>query len=327
MTNTHIDKEAREAILFLANYVDSVAQERVRSISGDQRLGAFTPLLKIQELLTPLPAEGESSPKPEAGEPREDWLVEVLAAAHNVDGSTFTYNFEDRVVNIVERDDLLRLRVAVGRIPTTWFDDVAARRGWKKNPLGGWDSPVDSSKDQLLHPVTGPRPHPQPAEPKVMPWPEDLTTLIGKRITLRAKDGSYKETIVVKRIDNYYIYAECRYSRGFTTINNVLLSVEEVHPPQPSEQAKGAEWLPEGMPSLAAEGNDSGIGWVRGRDTQWRTFIESERAQHKAEMEAVKKDRDDFRQQLNYAVDTYAAWLRRAEAAEKKLESSKGASR
>ena len=29
---------------------------------------------------------------------------------------------------------------------------------------------------------------------------------------------------------------------------------------------------------------------LKERDTQWRSFIESERAQHKAEMEAVKKE-------------------------------------
>ena len=32
-------------------------------------------------------------------------------------------------------------------------DAIALYLGWKKNPLGGWNSPVDSSKDQLGHPV------------------------------------------------------------------------------------------------------------------------------------------------------------------------------
>ncbi len=32
-------------------------------------------------------------------------------------------------------------------------DAIALYMGWKRNPLGGWDSPVDSSKDRLGHPI------------------------------------------------------------------------------------------------------------------------------------------------------------------------------
>ena len=81
---------------------------------------------------------------------------------------------------------------------------------------------------------------PQPAEPKVLPWPEDLTTLVGKRITTRMKPGETNGAPLVLVPTS----ADSRLWMGFQCCDprlRDLLSVEEAHPTQPSEQAKGAE--------------------------------------------------------------------------------------
>lgn len=121
-------------------------------------------------------------------------------------------------------------------------------------------------------------PTPQPAEPKVMP--DNLDKLFV---------GSLEKGTVVRGNEGGLVAYRIRTGGGEPAPDSVTERVvAALNAPQPSEQAKGAEWLPDGMTSPFAEYDITSRDLVH-RDTQWRTFIESARAQHKAEMEAVKK--------------------------------------
>lgn len=110
-------------------------------------------------------------------------------------------------------------------------------------------------------------------EPKPIPWPEDLTTLVGKMCKV------YCPAWCVHQVGIVTDTTGCSVTIGgdYSIYSCKLLSIEDPAPqPVTSEGkvARGKEWLPEGMGEAyrrEAWSNDS----VYLRDSQWRTHYEA----------------------------------------------------
>lgn len=318
MTNTHIDKEAREAILFLARQFDGQFDDSLEE--------------RIVQMFTPLPADVESSPKPE-GLKWDCKMVQSEDGDHDIMSPTGKYFFAAGVsewalcdvfapgVGSLRKHEHAKAIAALNACttpPPDWQPHSSATSPSASHDNGekvGDDKPEageqrvavarvdppdgarpyrhltrlsdlhDVPDGTLLYAETAPLPTPQPAEPKVMPWPEDLTTLIGKSITAQASgwESRFKDTVI--GINTNVVmgpHINLKVHPSITTGWN-LLYVEEVHPPQPSEQAKGAE------PSPMAKKLTNKL-WLShlGMDVIRNYALEIDAA-FAAEMEAVKK--------------------------------------
>ena len=270
MTTTHIDKEARARLLNLYDaFAPTCASPQLKTL-----------LVAILDTLTPLPADVESSPKPEGLK----WGCKLLPSKSGMSGMGVYSPSGKYYLYKLSLSHAWALRVK-DETHTRFPSDAAALAALNSctQPPPDFVEPAkpeageqrvkdltgevrrlrsalasvegyqhtertDAEKIMQMKAIAGDALNldpagicpPQPAEPKVLPWPEDLTTLVGKRITTRMKPGETNGAPLVLVPTS----ADSRLWMGFQCCDprlRDLLSVEEAHPTQPSEQAKGAE--------------------------------------------------------------------------------------